>query len=94
MVHIDCDLYSSTMDALVPLFDGKNISPGAIVFFDDWNCNFASKKFGERKAWDELVEKYQNEFSDEGGYGIACRKFIIHEYAGIDIKYQVGSNEK
>jgi len=84
MLHIDCDLYSSTMDALEPLFMGKNISPGAILFFDDWNCNFASKEFGERKAWDELVEKYKVKFSDEGSYSIACRKFIIHDYHGIN----------
>lgn len=84
MIHVDCDLYSSTMDALEPLFSGKNISPGAIIFFDDWNCNFASNDYGERKAWEELTSKFKVEFSDEGGYGVVSRKFIVHSYAGVE----------
>jgi O-methyltransferase len=80
LVHIDCDLYSSTVDVLDQLFSRGMLSEGAMVLFDDWNCNKASNAFGERRAWTESVEKYQVQFSDEGSYGWASHKFIIHGY--------------
>jgi O-methyltransferase len=69
------------MDALVPLFERNQISEGAIILFDDWNCNHASNKFGERKAWySDLRTRFFIQFSDEGSYGVAGHKFIIHNY--------------
>ncbi|MFN3076288.1 MAG: TylF/MycF/NovP-related O-methyltransferase [Alphaproteobacteria bacterium] len=81
VVHVDCDLYASTMDALTPLFERRLIAKGALVLFDDWNCNHASPEFGERRAWQELVERFNIAFSDEGGYAIASHKFIVHDYS-------------
>ena len=80
LVHIDCDLYSSTIDVLDNLFHAGMISEGALLLFDDWNCNKASNAFGERRAWAECVEKYHVHYSDEGSYGWASHKFIIHDY--------------
>jgi hypothetical protein len=79
-LHIDCDLYISTMDVLVPLFQRRMISSGAILFFDDWNCNRASPDYGERKAWAECVERFGVRYSDEGSYGVVSHKFIVHAY--------------
>lgn len=79
-LHIDCDLYESTMDALVPLFTKQLVSPGAIILFDDWNCNRADPRYGERAAWRELTERFVIVSSDEGGYGVAGHKFIVHGY--------------
>jgi hypothetical protein len=79
-IHIDCDLYHSTMDALDRLFKEDMISEGATIFFDDWDCNRADPRQGERKAWKELTEKYQVEFSDLGWYGWGGHRFIIHSY--------------
>lgn len=31
MIHIDCDLYQSTLDALSPLFQRGQVAEGAIV---------------------------------------------------------------
>jgi O-methyltransferase len=78
VVNIDCDLYSSTMDALLPLFNRNQISDGCAVLFDDFNCNRASPSHGQRKAWGELKHKFGLQVSDEGSYGIFGRKFIVH----------------
>jgi O-methyltransferase len=80
MIHVDCDLYQSTMDVLDFLFGRGIVSEGAVILFDDWNCNRASPEFGERKAWAEIVKKYQVTASDWGSYGWAGQKFIVHSY--------------
>ena len=78
LVNVDCDLYSSTRDALNPLFERDQISDGCLICFDDYNCNRASPKHGQRKAWSELTDYYGIKSSDEGSYGIFGRKFIVH----------------
>lgn len=83
MVHFDGDLYQSTIDALAPCFERGFISPGAVFCFDDWNCNHADPAFGERRAWNELVERFQIEASYWGGYSEAGAKFLIHSYTGM-----------
>ncbi len=80
MLHIDCDLYQSTIDVLDVCFSRGFISEGAIIFFDDWNTNRASTKFGERRAWQKMVEKYAVRHSDEGPYAWNGHKFIVHAY--------------
>lgn len=80
LIHIDGDLYISAMDVLSRIFANGNVSPGCIIFFDDWNCNKASSSFGERRAWREIVEKFDVEFSDRSGYGIFGHSFFVHDY--------------
>lgn len=80
LVHADCDLYGSTMDAIDPLFAGKCIMPGCIILFDDWNAAKADPKFGQRRAWAEMVEYHGIEASDEGSYAACGHKFIVHSY--------------
>ena len=80
MLHIDCDLYQSTMDALDFLFQRKMISPGAIILFDDWYCNRSSNEHGERKAWQELVNKYKISAENLGCYAWGGHKFIVQSY--------------
>jgi hypothetical protein len=83
LIHVDCDLYQSTMDALEPLFAKHLVSEGAALLFDDWNCNRASKQLGERRAWSELSAKYDVDYSDEGGYGRAGHRLTVHRYRGL-----------
>jgi hypothetical protein len=78
MVHLDCDLYASTIEVLDYLFGQRLVGDGCALFFDDWNCNQASPRFGQRRAWREVVDKYGLEFSDCGDYGILSHKFIVH----------------
>ncbi len=78
VVHIDCDLYESSIQVLEWLFSENRLNDGAVLLFDDWNCNRASPNFGERRAWREIVEKYKPDFSDGGDYSITGHKMIIH----------------
>ena len=80
MLHIDCDLYQSTIDILDVCFSRRFIADGAIILFDDWNIAIASPLLGERRAWFEIVKKYSVVYSDEGSYGWNAHKFIIHSY--------------
>lgn len=80
LLHIDCDLYQSATDVLDSVFSRGLVSEGAVVFFDDWNCNRASPHFGERRAWAEAVEKYHIIASNCGDYGFASHKLIVHDY--------------
>ena len=83
MIHFDGDLYQSTMDALVPLFERGMISTGAVICFDDWNANRAIPTTGERQAWKELVEMFAIEASNSGDYSVGGTRFLIHSYRGI-----------
>ena len=78
LVHLDCDLYSSTSEVLGHLFSRNLLADGSMLFFDDWNCNRASPRFGQRRAWRETVEKYGINFSDCGDYAVLGHKFIVH----------------
>lgn len=78
LVHVDSDFYESAYQILDHLFGNNMISPGAILLFDDWNCNQASPLLGERKAWQDILQKYRIEYSDEGSYGVFGHKFIVH----------------
>lgn len=80
LLHIDCDLYASTMDALDPLFSRGRVAEGAVIFFDAWNCNRASPAYGQRKAWSDLTQKHSIVFSDGGDYSWEGHKLIVHSY--------------
>lgn len=86
MVHIDCDLYQSASDVLEHLFSNKLLVEGAIIYFDDFNCNRCSPTFGERKAWSEVVDKFDVIYSDGGMYGCFGQRFFLHEYKGIQAR--------
>ncbi len=84
LVHADCDLYQSTVDALDPVFRNGCISPGCMILFDDWNANHAAREFGQRAAWKMLTRVFNIDASDEGGYGVYSHRFIVHDYDAID----------
>ncbi|OGS36934.1 MAG: hypothetical protein A2506_08005 [Elusimicrobia bacterium RIFOXYD12_FULL_66_9] len=81
LLHLDCDLYESTLDALEPLFASGRISQGAILLFDDWNCNRADPRFGQQRAWTELCARHAVRSSDQGAYAVFGRRLIVHDYA-------------
>ena len=51
-MHIDCDLYSSTVDILTGLV--KHMRPGTLVLFDEY-FNYPGWERHEFKAWKEFV---------------------------------------
>jgi O-methyltransferase len=83
MIHFDGDLYQSTMDALEPCFARGFVSEGAVLCFDDWNVNRSIPEHGERRAWSELVERFDIKASHSGDYAASGTKFIIHSYQGM-----------
>lgn len=51
---VDCDLYSSTRDALA--FAGPLLGPRTVIYFDDWHAaGMAEKGQGERRAFEEFL---------------------------------------
>jgi len=56
-IDIDCDLYTSTKQALRFMFSNKLIVSGTIIYFDDWGASLEYQG-GESLAWVETVAKY------------------------------------
>jgi hypothetical protein len=82
LVHIDCDLYQSTVEVLDALYRDDVLQDGCVLMFDDWNCNKASPFFGERRAFREFLEN-QSRYSASQffTYGFNGAVFILHECA-------------
>lgn len=55
IIHIDCDLYTSTKVALK--FIEPLLTDGTIIIFDDWFCFKGNPNLGEQKAFWEWQEK-------------------------------------
>jgi len=81
LVHIDCDLYESTIDAITPLLENGSISVGAQILFDDYDCSRASREHGERRAWSDLAKRHTILYEDLGAYAVSGRRFLIHDYS-------------
>lgn len=79
VIHVDCDYYESTRQALGYLFEHGMVSEGATILFDDWYCNRGSPDYGEQRAWHEAVQHYRVRFTDWGPYGVVGRRFIVHK---------------
>ncbi|WP_316187574.1 MULTISPECIES: TylF/MycF/NovP-related O-methyltransferase [unclassified Bradyrhizobium] len=54
-IHIDCDLYSSTVDILTGL--AAHMRPGTVVLFDEY-FNYPGWERHEFKAWKEFVASH------------------------------------
>jgi O-methyltransferase len=78
LVNLDCDLYESTRDVLEFLFETNRLSDGCVLIFDDFLENRASRKFGQRKAWEEAKTKWKPDFTDLGYYAAGCWHCVIH----------------
>jgi hypothetical protein len=54
-MHVDCDLYSSTVDIFETLAD--RLQPGTVIVFDEY-FNYPNWERHEFKAWSEFTKKY------------------------------------
>jgi predicted O-methyltransferase YrrM len=52
LVHIDCDLYSSTRTALNHI--GPHLKPGVYIVFDEWH-GYPEAEQSEQRAWREYA---------------------------------------
>ncbi len=70
VIMIDCDLYSSTREALA--FCAPLLADHCIIFFDDWEST--GDRHGEKKAFAEFLSEHDEfEVSDLGGYHSGAR---------------------
>ena len=60
LLHIDCDLYSSTQYVLTALKD--RLQPGAVIVFDEF-FNYHGFRLHEYKAFYEFIAETGREFS-------------------------------
>jgi hypothetical protein len=79
IVHLDCDLYQSAVEVFDGLHKGKCFQDGTVLLFDDWNCNRANPKFGQRRALQEFLAS-QSEFTATPWYtyGFNGAAYILH----------------
>ncbi|MDB5947611.1 MAG: uncharacterized protein JWQ33_2637 [Ramlibacter sp.] len=77
VIMIDCDLYSSTVDAL--LFCEPLIRDRAVIFFDDWHWgSLAEQGLGERRAFDEFLARHTDiEAGPFESYGESSVAFLL-----------------
>lgn len=54
LIHIDCDLYSSTATVLAALHKRHHLAPGTFVVFDEWH-SYPGCEDHEQKAWREYA---------------------------------------
>jgi hypothetical protein len=85
LVHLDCDLYSSTLEVLQALDTRSVLQDGTVLMFDDWNCNRASPQFGQRRAFAEFLKSRVGtwEASPFLNYGYNSAAFILHDMRAI-----------
>lgn len=65
LVHIDCDLYSSTATVLTHL--EPHLHPGCIIVFDEFH-GYPGAELHEQRAWEEYLDRTGRTF-DVIGHG-------------------------
>lgn len=80
VVHLDCDLYSSSVTVLRALMERGCLQDGCVLLADDYNCNRANPTMGERRALQEVFAP-DGRFSVEPwfGYGWHAQAFFVHD---------------
>ena len=66
LLHVDCDLYSSTVTILNNLKD--NIVPGTVIVFDEY-LNYPGWHMDEYRAWQEHVKAWGRSYEYIGRVG-------------------------
>lgn len=75
-VHIDVDLYSSTVTVLE--FIKTFLVSGTVILFDDWYCFPPGKEMGERKALNEFLKKYPEiQLEEWKNYSTFGKSFLV-----------------
>ena len=77
IANIDCDLESSTVDAL-NIVDA-HLQIGSIILFDDYNCYNSNNAFGQRKAFKDFNKKSNFIFEKFFSYGYGGQSFLVVE---------------
>jgi hypothetical protein len=84
LIHIDCDLYSSTKCVLEKVLSKGILQDGCVIMFDDFNANRANPLMGERRALAEVVGARDDfRYSLFFSYGYHGQAFFIHALRAI-----------
>lgn len=66
IIHIDCDIYTSTIQVLEWIVNNNLLVDGTLIVYDDWgghyDKNVGEFECGEGKAHREICEKYNLNF--------------------------------
>ena len=59
-VDVDCDIYTSTRDALGWMYRHRKIAKGTVLGYDDWGGgHYGGRWYGEARAHQELTSEYR-----------------------------------
>ena len=76
ILHVDCDLYSSTQKVFELVKD--KLVPGSIILLDDWYNFKAHPDKGERRAFEEFLTQNRHiECEEFLRYGTFCKAFVV-----------------
>jgi len=64
LVHIDCDLYKSTREALIFMMENALIVDDTLIAYDEFTSTKEMYGAGEAKAHYEIVEEYSIKFEE------------------------------
>ena len=80
IVHVDCDLYASAKYVLETLVRAGKLQDGTVLILDDFNCNRANPRMGERLALAEVFGP-QSRYSTSPwfSYGWHGQSLLVHE---------------
>lgn len=81
LLHIDCDLYSSTATVLAHV--GTLLRPGSVVVFDEY-FNYHGWQNHEFRAWQEFVAARGVEYSYRGFCGRGGQVLVQVDAPGLD----------
>jgi O-methyltransferase len=80
LVHLDCDLYSSSEYVLNKLLEKKLLQDGTLLFCDDYNGNRANPTMGQRGALSKVFnENCRFAISEFFSYSWHGKTFFIHD---------------
>jgi len=80
-VHLDVDLYQSSIEVLDYLFANSMISNGAVIILADYYANRSDPYTGQQLAWSEITKKYKVTAASLGYVGSMSTAVIVQEYS-------------
>lgn len=75
IVNLDCDIYSSTIQALEIIENYLII--GSVIMFDDFNAFNADNKKGQRRAFGEFLSKSKFTVDEFSTYFYSGKSFVV-----------------
>ncbi|MFT4551467.1 MAG: hypothetical protein ACI9S8_000077 [Chlamydiales bacterium] len=80
LVHLDCDLFSSSKYVLEKLIEKDVLQDGTLLYCDDYNCNRSNLRMGQRGALSAVfTDSCRFTYSEYISYGWFGKAFFIHD---------------